>query len=187
MSNEYLSAEHDRMLGGMILPCVVVAVDLAAARVRVQSAGWTSAWVRWHAQAAGVARHWRAPSLGEQGVLLSPSGQVAMGTFVPGLYGGAQSAPDNRDYVESWSFPDGAVLAYDWQAHRYAIALPAGSIELQVGATQVLAEPGSVTVNAAAINLQGAVQVQGNLAVQGNITSSGSILDTAGNSNHHTH
>lgn len=28
----YVSAEHDRMLAAMILPCVVVAVDLAAAR-----------------------------------------------------------------------------------------------------------------------------------------------------------
>lgn len=27
----YVSAEHDRMLAAMILPCVVVAVDLAAA------------------------------------------------------------------------------------------------------------------------------------------------------------
>ncbi len=44
----YVSAEHDRMLAAMILPCVVVAVDLAAARVRVRSGDWTSGWLRWH-------------------------------------------------------------------------------------------------------------------------------------------
>lgn len=48
----YVSAEHDRMLAAMILPCVVVAVDLAAARVRVRSGDWTSGWLRWHT--AGV-------------------------------------------------------------------------------------------------------------------------------------
>lgn len=80
----YVSAEHDRMLAAMILPCVVVAVDLAAARVRVRSGDWTSGWLRWHSLAAGKVRHWRAPSIGEQGVLLSPSGGVSMGTFIPG-------------------------------------------------------------------------------------------------------
>ena len=70
----YVTATHDRMLSGLILPCAVVGVDLAAGRLRVSDgAGWTSAWVRWHSQAAGKARHWRAPSLGEQGVLISPS------------------------------------------------------------------------------------------------------------------
>lgn len=63
----YVSAEHDRMLAAMILPCVVVAVDLAAARVRVRSGDWTSGWLRWHSLAAGKVRHWRAPSIGEQG------------------------------------------------------------------------------------------------------------------------
>ena len=35
----YVSAEHDRMLAAMILPCVVVAVDLAAARVALAATG----------------------------------------------------------------------------------------------------------------------------------------------------
>lgn len=69
----YVSSMHDRMIAGLLIPCRVVAVDLAAARVRVSDgAGWTSAWVRWHSQAAGKARHWRAPSLDEQGMLVSP-------------------------------------------------------------------------------------------------------------------
>ncbi|KEZ65467.1 phage baseplate protein, partial [Pseudomonas syringae pv. syringae FF5] len=86
----YASAAHDRMLAALIIPCRVEAVDLGAAMVRVtDGAGWTSAWVRWHSQAAGKARHWRVPTLGEQGALISPSGDPAQGTFVPGLYGNA--------------------------------------------------------------------------------------------------
>lgn len=186
MNQDYVSAEHDRMLAALIMPCEVVAVDLAAARVRVRAGEWTSAWVRWHAQAAGLARHWRAPSLGEQGVLLSPSGSAALGTFVPGLFG-AIAAPDNRGEVESWHFPDGATLSYDWQAHRYDLQVPTGSATLAVGASQVQIVDAAVTVKAASITLQGPVSIDGALTVKGNVTSTGSIMDTAGNSNHHTH
>lgn len=187
MNQDYVSAEHDRMLAALVMPCEVVAVDLAAARVRVRSGEWTSAWVRWHAQAAGTARHWRAPSLGEQGVLLSPSGMAAMGTFVPGLFGAASAPPNNRADMESWHFPDGAVLSYDWQAHRYDLQLPAGSATVKVGGTEVVIDPGSVSVTAASIQLTGPVSIKGALTVNGNISSTGTIMDTAGNSNHHTH
>lgn len=185
MNLDYVSAEHDRMLAALVMPCEVVAVDLAAARVRVRAGEWTSAWVRWHAQAAGAARHWRAPSLGEQGVLLSPSGSAALGTFVPGLFGA--TAPDNRGEVECWHFPDGATLSYDWQAHRYDLQLPTGSATLKVGAAQVQIVDAAVTVKAASITLQGPVTVEGALTVKGNVTSAGSIMDATGNSNHHTH
>lgn len=187
MNQDYVSAEHDRMLAALIMPCEVVAVDLAAARVRVRSGDWTSAWVRWHAQAAGAARHWRAPSLGEQGVLLSPSGSAALGTFVPGLFGAAAAAPNNRGEVESWHFPDGATLSYDWQAHRYDLQLPTGNATLKVGGTQVQIDDATVTVKSTSIALQGPVTIDGPLTVNGNVTSSGSIMDAAGNSNHHTH
>lgn len=187
MNPTYVSAEHDRMLASLIVPCVVVAVDLAAARVRVSNGEWTSAWVRWHAQGAGPARHWRAPGIGEQGVLLSPSGVLAMGTFVPGLYGDAGAPADSRDHIETWRFADGGSLSYDWAAHSYSIELPGGSVTVKVGGAQVLVSDAAVTVKAGQISLQGEVAIQGNLAVQGNVTSSGSIMDTTGNSNHHTH
>lgn len=173
-------AEHDRMLAAMILPCTVEAVDLAAKRIRVRSGEWVSGWVRWHALAAGKARHWRAPSLGEQGTLISPSGQLAVGTFIPGLFGDAGDAPDNRDHVEVWRFDDGASLTYDWEAHRYSIILPQGEVLVQVGAT-------SVRVTEAGVSFIGPVSIDGPLHVTGNITSDGSIMDAGGNSNHHSH
>ena len=80
----YAEAEHDRMIAAMLMPCVVVGVDLAAPAVRVSNGEWTSAWVRWHSLAAGKARHWRVPSMNEQGTLISTSGDVSQGTFVPG-------------------------------------------------------------------------------------------------------
>ncbi|WP_416465702.1 phage baseplate assembly protein V [Pseudomonas sp. LFS044] len=191
----YAAAQHDRMLASLLIPCRVVAIDLAAAMVRVSDGGdWTSAWVRWHAQAAGKARHWRAPSIGEQGVLVSPSGEPAQGTFVPGLYGDAGGQPDNRDHVEVWRFADGGSLVYDWQANSYTIALPSGTVTVKVGGTEVVAtddaitaKSGSVTVQAANITLEGAVQINGSLNVTGDILGGARIIDTAGNTANHKH
>lgn len=183
----YASAMHDRMLASLVIPCAVVAVDLAAAQVRVSDGDWTSAWLRWHSQAAGKARHWRAPSLGEQGVLVSPSGDPAQGTFVPGLYGDAGSAPDNRDHVEVWRFDDGGSLSYDWQAGRYDIQLPRGNACIQVGASRLVVNDGAITLDSAAITLTGKVTVNGPLLVSGDINGGGRIIDTAGNTANHKH
>ncbi|MFR0674638.1 phage baseplate assembly protein V [Enterobacterales bacterium AW_CKDN230030176-1A_HGKHYDSX7] len=191
----YATAEHDRMMAGLIIPCRVVAVDLVAAMVRVSDGnGWSSAWVRWHAVAAGKARNWRAPSLYEQGALLSPSGDPAQGTFVPGLYGNAGAQPDNRDHVEVWRFDDGGSLVYDWQAKSYTIALPSGTVTVQVGGTQLVAtddaltaKTGSATVEAGSIVLKGSVLIDGPLRVTGDIHGDGAITDTKGNTPNHKH
>jgi phage baseplate assembly protein V len=191
------------MIAAMLMPCAVVGVDLTGPGVRVSNGEWTSAWVRWHSLAAGKARHWRAPSLGEQGVLFNPSGQAGMGTFIPGLYGNAGAPPDNRDHVEVWRFDDGGSLVYDWEAKSYTITLPTGTVTIKVGSTEVVVTdaavtakvggtevaltPGSATVKAAAIKLVGAVAIDGPLHVTQNITSDASIIDATGNSNHHSH
>ena len=183
----HVSAEHDRMIAAMLIPCVVVGVDLAVGAVRVQSGDWTSAWVRWHSLAAGKARHWRAPSLNEQGVLFNPSGQAGMGTFIPGLYGNAGAQPDNRDHVEAWRFDDGGSLVYDWQAKSYAITLPSGTVTTKVASTETVVTDNAVNVITGNINLKATVTIDGALHVTQGITSAGAIIDAGGNSNHHTH
>ena len=198
----YATAQADRMLAGLVIPCFVVGVDLVAGRVRVSDGGdWTSAWVRWHAIAAGKARHWRAPSIGEQGVLVSPSGEPAQGTFVPGLYGNAGAQPDNRDHVEVWRFDDGGSLVYDWAANSYTIKLPTGTVNIEVGSSKavitddaisakskaITAEAETYTAIAPEILLQGNVKIDGELLVTLDILGLGKITDTTGNTPNHKH
>ncbi|MFJ4132397.1 phage baseplate assembly protein V [Pseudomonas cyclaminis] len=185
----YVGAENDRMIAAMLMDCVVAAVDTTASPpvVRVRAGEWTSAWVRWHSMAAGKARHWRVPSIGEQGKLLSPSGNPAMGTFIPGLYGNAGAPPDNRDHVEVWRFDDGGSLVYDWQSSSYSITLPSGTVTIKVGSTVATVTDSAVTVVAGDIGLTGNVMVTGPLHVTGNITGDGSIIDTTGNTPNHKH
>ena len=188
-------AEHDRMIAGVVKSCYVVALDLTARPpvCRVSDGEWVSAWVRWHSQAAGKARHWRVPSMGEQGALLSPSGDVSQGTFVPGLYGDAGPAPDNRDHVERWLFDDGGSLTYDWQAKSYSIDLPTGTVAIKVAGSDLAVTDNDVVVKSGAITLDGPatlngdVQINGTLRVTGDILGGGSIIDTAGNTPNHKH
>lgn len=199
----YAEAEHDRMIAAMLMPCVVVGVDLAAPAVRVSNGEWTSAWVRWHSLAAGKARHWRAPSLGEQGVLFNPSGQAGMGTFIPGLYGNAGGPPDNRDHVEVWRFDDGGSLVYDWAAKTYTITLPTGTVTINVGSTVVTVTDNAVNatvggtefdlasgwaaIKSPQITLIGAVEIDGPLHVTQSITGAVDILAAGNSDNHHKH
>lgn len=185
----YVTSQHDRMLAGMVKGCFVVAVDLAASPpvCRVSDGEWTSAWVRWYSIAAGKARHWRAPSMGEQGTLVSVSGDVSQGTFIPGLYGNAGPPPDNRDHVEVWRFDDGGSLIYDWQAKSYSITLPSGTVTIKVASTEVVVTDSAVSVTTGNINLKAAVAIDGALHVTKGITSAGAIIDSGGNSNHHSH
>ncbi|MEE1902681.1 phage baseplate assembly protein V [Pseudomonas inefficax] len=198
----YAAAQMDRMLAGLLIPCYVVAVDLVDAKVRVTDGGdWTSAWVRWHSLAAGKARHWRAPSIGEQGMLVSPSGEPAQGTFVPGLYGKAGDRPDNRDHVETWRFDDGGSIVYDWAANSYTIKLPTGTVNIEVGSSKatitddaisakskaITAEAQTYTAIAPEILLRGNVKIDGPLLVTRDILGLGKIIDTAGNTANHKH
>lgn len=194
-------SEHDRMIAGMVKTCYVVALDLTVRPpvCRVSDGEWTSAWVRWHSQAAGKARHWRVPSMGEQGTLLSPSGDVSQGTFVPGLYGDTGPAPDDRDHVERWLFDDGGSLTYDWEANSYSIVLPTGTVSIKVAGSDLTVTDNDVAVKAGHITLDGPsllkgdVQIDGNVLINGglhataDISTDGALIDVAGNSNHHTH
>lgn len=183
----YPVAQHDRMIASMLMPCVVEAVDLSIGMVRVRSGDWVSAWVRWHSLAAGKARHWRVPSLKEQGVLLSPSGEPAMGTFISGLYGNAGAQPDNRDHVEVWRFEDGGSLVYDWKAKSYTIDLPAGTVTIKVGGSVLEMTPGSARLVSDQINLVGAVSIDGTLNSTGDISTAGKVIDVGGNTPNHKH
>ena len=173
----------------------MVALDLTAKppMCRVSDGEWVSAWIRWHSQAAGKARHWRVPSMGEQGALLSPSGDVSQGTFVPGLFGDAGPAPDTRDHVERWLFDDGGSLTYDWQAKSYSIELPTGLVDIKVGSSSATVTDNAVVVTSGAIALDGdvtiygEVQINGSLRVTGDINGGGAIIDTSGNTPNHKH
>ena len=180
-----------RRVQQLVRPGTVAAVDLARARVRVRyavsdaagvpdAAGAVAAltdWRPWLTARAGDARTWWAPSVGEQVLLLAPSGELAAAWVLPAGYTDAAPAPANAAAQHRTIYPDGAVAEYDAGAHRLTVRLPADG---------ALALTGGVAIT-------GDVTVTGNLAASGDVTAGGDVSDGATLSglrakyNRHTH
>lgn len=155
-------AELERRLASAIRLGTVLAVDPDAARVTVRyGSEAATAPIPWVAAAAGETRAWRAPSEGEQVVLLCPGGELALAIALPGVYRDKFRAPEADPATQSVEYSDGAVVAYDPEAHELSALLPDG-------ATLRIAAPGGATAECD-------LNIDGNLAVDGDISATGDI------------
>lgn len=101
-------------------------------------------WVRFLALRAGKTKCWSYPSIGEEGVLLAPDGQVSNGIFLPGLWNDTNSPPDSatadNDLTE---YGDGALLGYDAATHDLILSLPGGG-KITIAAPAGMAMKGDI-------------------------------------------
>jgi phage baseplate assembly protein V len=99
--------------------------------VRVQTGGLLTGWLPVFAQRAGTDSEWNPPSVDEQCLVLSPSGEPAQGFVLVGLYSDAYPAPDDSPTRHRRAYRDGAVIEYDTETHQLRAELPAeGTFEL---------------------------------------------------------
>lgn len=130
--------ELERRLANVMVKGTVVAADYAAGRVRVKSGDLTSDWLPWATLRAGQDRTWSAPDIGEQVIVVSPSGEPAAGVVLPALFSTAAPAPADKATVTRTVYGDGTVVEHDRETSAMAITLPAaGSWTLTVGPTVV--------------------------------------------------
>lgn len=155
------TADLARRLDNLIRLGTIAEVDVAAARVRVRTGQLLTSWLPWLALRAGTTKHWSAPTVGEQVMLFSPSGEPSQGVALVGLYSEANPANANSATVHRTTYPDGAVLEYDHAAHLLRTTLPAaGRIEVQAPAGVELLAIGGV-------NITGTVTVVGDVIANG--------------------
>jgi phage baseplate assembly protein gpV len=127
----------------------IVGVDLPAATCIVEigdtdSESVETTDIQWGTLRAGKTRIWSPPSEGEQVLLFCPNGDIAQAVPLGALFCAGFPAPGDseRGLIE---FGDGAVIAYDPDAHHLDFTLPGGAttrIESDGGVTIV----GDVTV-----------------------------------------
>ena len=167
MSDAYAIGEHDRMIAAMLQAGTIEIVDHSAARARVRIGNWVSAYLPWHVPAAGAVRIWRAPSVGEQCLLISPSGMPEAGFILPGFYTTTHGQADNRDHVTVIRMPDGAQMLYDWQAGALLVE-GTQSVTVKNATTVLIDSGGPVTVKAPSVTLDAPeTTVTGNLTIGG--------------------
>lgn len=109
----------------------VRAFDPARARVRVawatgESGDVLSDWVPWATWAAGHLRVWSPPAIGEQVILLSPSGEIAQAIAMPSVHqqSGQWPAPSNNPQHTVLAWDDGAFIRYERDTGRMFIHAP---------------------------------------------------------------
>ena len=144
-------AELARRMANIVRMGVVATVDAERYRVRVRydtdTAGQpiVSAPIPWVVARAGGDRTWWAPEVGEQVVLLAPSGELTEAIALPALYSTDQPAPSTDVDKAVAGHADGARFEYDRHAHIYRIALPSGS-RVQISADTIVLAGASETV-----------------------------------------
>ncbi|WP_349616222.1 phage baseplate assembly protein V [Azotobacter salinestris] len=128
-----------RRLENLIRFGTIAEVDPEKPRCRVKTGGLVTAWLPCFTLRAGEDRTWDPPSIGEQGIVFSPSGDPATGAVLVGLNSDAFPAPDDNPNRHRRTYRDGAVIEYDTESHTLRATLPDG------GQVDIVA-PGGVTI-----------------------------------------
>lgn len=166
-------AELRRRLAAVVRLGLVAEVDLERARVRVdydrdpEGAPVQTGWLPWLAGMAGPDRSWRPPAAGEQVAVLSPDGDLAGGIVLGALYRAAHPAPAAEATKHLVEYRDGAVIAYDSEAHELRAALPDG-------ATVAVESPGGVSITGE-VAVTGGLTVTGDIAAEGDVSAEGDV------------
>lgn len=153
-------ADLARLLENIVRFGTIEAVQMQPPRVQVKSGNITTAWRPWLNLRAGADREWDPPTIGEQVVLLSPSGNLAQGVVLTGLFSDLIPANGDRAGLHRRTYRDGAVIEYDSIAKHLRATLP--------GTAEVIAE-GDIDVTSNA-NISAVALGDINLNSGGNIT-----------------
>ncbi|MCW5319630.1 phage baseplate assembly protein V [Verminephrobacter aporrectodeae subsp. tuberculatae] len=149
-------SETDRAMACMLMAGTIEAVQYKPPRVRVRSGDWVSSFLPWFSVAAGGVRHWRPPTVGEQAMVFSVSGQPEQGIVLAGLWTDQFPANDDRENITAMDWQDGARMEYDHEAHKLKMLLPPeGHAMLTIGGTTLEMKAGGVTLTNGTVKVVG--------------------------------
>lgn len=161
-------AALSRMLENLIRLGVIAEVQMVPPRVKVKTGELTTAWLPWLALRAGADREWDPPTVDEQVILISPSGQLANGVVITGLPSDNIPANGDRPGLHRRTYADGAMIEYDSVAHHLNATLP------DSGTTSLVSKGGINIIGP--INHQGDYNQTGNQNVVGLVTVSEDVV-----------
>ncbi len=129
MSN-FRIGELERRLNNIVRFGNIIEIDYDKARVRVKMGDNSSAWLPWMTERAGGKEGkttWNPPAIGEQVVVLAPSGELASAFLLPGgIYKKDRPANGDKATISRTTYGDGTVSEYDRESHVHLLQLPVG-------------------------------------------------------------
>jgi phage baseplate assembly protein V len=168
-----------RLLENLIRFGTIAEVQMQPPRVRVKTGQLTTAWLPWIAARAGQDRDWDPPSAGEQVLLFSPSGQLANGVVLAGIFSDSHPANGDRADLHRRTYRDGAVIEYDCVAHHLRAVLP------EVGTTELISQGGIRIVGP--ITHDGDYTQTGNQHITGTVAASEDVVAAGISLTQHLH
>lgn len=106
-------ADLIRRLENLLRAGTIAEVDHASARCRVTTGGLTTGWLPWFTRRAGSTTDWDPPSVGEQCVVLCPSGIPEVGFVLVGVYSTANPPRSNSPDRHRIQWANGDFLEHD--------------------------------------------------------------------------
>lgn len=159
----------------LIQYATVEQVDTAGVLVRVRAGDNLTDWVRWFSTFSGSHIDWSSPSVGEQGMLLSPSGILNNGAFLRGLPSEQFQPPSHDEQSFVIRFKNGDTMTHDGSQLIFNIA---GGITHD---TPTVTHTGDT-------QMQGNTQTGGNAQFAANVGVGGTLSNQGTNVGHdHTH
>lgn len=129
-------AELLRLLENIARTGTVTEIDEEKWRVRVQSGGLETTWLRWNAQRAGAFKVWVPPSVGEQVWFLCLGGNTDVAFIGGSLYSEDNPAPGASRNEMVVTAPDGATFRYDAEAGALQVkGIQSAAVEASVKIT----------------------------------------------------
>lgn len=138
-------SQLSRRVANLVVLGKVEEADYSAARLRVRSGDLLSGWLPWITTRAGGDSTWWAPEVGEQVLLLSPSGDPAQGVVLGAVYQDSHPPPAAAKSVHRTTYDDGTVVEYDRAASRLAVSC-VGEITIETGADITVTSAAKITV-----------------------------------------
>lgn len=171
MDSDALLADLSRRLESLIRTGTIAAVDLAGVRVKVQTGGLTTHWLPWLEKRAGTTTTWCPPTLGEQVLLLCPSGEPSTGIVLLGLNSDAIAPPDSSADTHVTLYPDGARISYNHASSH---------LEISGIKTACIIASELITLDVPETHITGNVTIDGHLLVKLWATITGLLTYLAG-------
>ncbi len=143
--------ELTRRVENLLRLGTVAEVDHPAARCRVKTGGLLTDWLPWFTRRAGSTNDWDPPSVGEQCLVLSPSGDPAVGFVLVGVYSQANPADSDDPAVHRTEWANGDHRQHHADSGEYRLHV-SGHVQIDAASLTIDCS-GPVVINGSTIDL----------------------------------
>lgn len=170
-------AELERRISNLIRVGTVVTADYGRALVRVRCDDVTTDWLPWMTRRAGADIDWWAPEVGEQVVVMSPSGLIEAAFVLPAMYSDSNPEPATSPDIHTVRYGNGDSVTHNREDGSWHIKC-AGPVTVDAGGHVTVIAP-AVTLDTPQTTCTGRLNVEGLLTYKAGMAGSGGPGATA--------